>query len=107
MIRNDQITERSFEDNGETIIVVGSETSTSALAGTVWYLLANPACLAQDPRAFKLTEEITGDSTTKLVFSYDTDLASRDTTSWNDTCRCFGLWKKPALMVKLIPRKAG
>jgi len=111
MIMKEEIAKRSFEGNGQTLIVAGSETMTSALAGTVWYLLANPACVAEMRRkirgAFKLTEEITCDSKTKLVFSYDLDLAPRDITSWNDICRCFGLWKKPALMVKLIPREAG
>lgn len=25
--------------------------------------------------------------------------------SQNDACKCFGLWKKPALMIKLMPYK--
>lgn len=219
MIRKKQITERSLEGNGQTLIVAGSETTTSALAGTVWYLLDNPECLAELTReirgSFRSAEDITGDSTSgltylravieeglrmfppivhrlvrdnpdlpstidghvfppgtmvasenytmardprywvdpdsfrperwigeglegddrrahvpfsagpryclgvnlaymelkiilsKLVFTYNLELASRDITSWNDACKCFGLWKKPALMVKLIPYKEG
>ena len=43
----------------------------------------------------------------KLVFTYDLELGSQDITSWNEACKCFGLWQKPALIVKLIPRKTG
>lgn len=217
MIKRKQITDaRSLEGNGQTLIVAGSETTTTALTGTVWYLLANPSCLEQLKQeirgAFKTREEITGDSTakleylravieeglrlfppivhrlqrdnpetpytidghhfaagtlvasenytmardprywvdpdefrperwlgdglegddrrahvpfsagprycigvnlaylelrvilSKLVYTYDLELASTDIKEWNDACKCFGLWKKPALLVKLQPR---
>lgn len=218
MIKKKEITERSLEGNGQTLIVAGSETTTTALTGTVWYLLDNPECLAtlthEIRSVFESFDEITGDSTanlvylravieeglrmfppivhrlvrdnpdlpytidghyfppgtfvasenwtmardprywvdpekfrperwigeglqgddkrahvpfsagprfclgvnlaylelkvilSKLVYNYDLELATQDIKNWNDACKCFGLWKKPALMVKLHPRKS-
>ncbi|KAF3771171.1 cytochrome P450 [Cryphonectria parasitica EP155] len=42
----------------------------------------------------------------KLIFAYDLELESKEIEDWNRSCRIFGLWKKPPLMLKLHPRKA-
>lgn len=41
----------------------------------------------------------------KIIFAYDLELVSREIEDWNRSCTCFGLWRKPALLVKFHPRK--
>ncbi|KAL1854759.1 hypothetical protein Daus18300_011355 [Diaporthe australafricana] len=40
----------------------------------------------------------------KVIFAYDLELISREIEDWNHACVSFGLWKKPALLVKFHPR---
>jgi hypothetical protein len=42
----------------------------------------------------------------KIIFAYDLELVSREIEDWNRSCISYGLWKKPALLVKFHPRKA-
>lgn len=41
----------------------------------------------------------------KVVFTFDWELESPKVEDWNRVCKVFGLWKKPPLMVKCIPRR--
>lgn len=41
----------------------------------------------------------------KIIFAYDLELVSREIEDWNRSCTSFGLWRKPALLVKFHPHK--
>lgn len=39
----------------------------------------------------------------KVVFAFDFELVSPDVEDWNKACKVYGMWQKPALMVKFHP----
>lgn len=72
LIKNGTLTENALMGNADTLIIAGSETTATALAGLTWYLLKNPSCLSQltdEIRgAFRSLDDITGDSTAELPY---------------------------------------
>ncbi|KAI3397374.1 hypothetical protein diail_10824 [Diaporthe ilicicola] len=72
LIKNGSLTEDVLMGNADTLIIAGSETTATALAGLTWYLLNNPSCLKQLTdevrRAFSSLDGITGDSTAELPY---------------------------------------
>lgn len=61
-----------LEANADILIIAGSETTATALTGTMYYLSRYPACLAklrhEVRNAFTSSSEITGDATAKLPY---------------------------------------
>ncbi|KAG8164141.1 hypothetical protein KVR01_006059 [Diaporthe batatas] len=72
LIKENALTERSLIGNARSLLVAGSETTASGLAGITYHLLRNPTCLAklyEEVRsAFGSYEQITGDSTAALPY---------------------------------------
>lgn len=72
LIKDNVLTEASLVGNARSLLVAGSETTASGLAGVTYYLLKNPTCLAklydEVRSAFGSYEEITGDSTAALPY---------------------------------------
>lgn len=72
LIKDNVLTEASLVGNARSLLVAGSETTASGLAGATYYLLKNPTCLAklceEIRSAFGSYEEITGDSTAALPY---------------------------------------
>ncbi|KAJ0114884.1 hypothetical protein J7T55_004626 [Diaporthe amygdali] len=213
LIKRKEISEEYLMGNAQVLLIAGSETTATSLAGTTWYLLKNQDCLKrltdEVRSSFKSMDDITGDSTARceylhgvieeglrlfppvaaglprvspgalidgqyvpagyivscenyplaidprywvepesfrperwigkgfgddkkafqpfssgpraclgvnlaylelritlaqVVFAYDLELVSREIEDWNQACISFGLWKKPALLVKFHPR---
>ncbi|KAI1866811.1 uncharacterized protein JN550_007358 [Neoarthrinium moseri] len=72
MIRKGTITETEIAAQARVLILAGSETTATALSAITYYLLRNPACLAEVQKEvrgrFKAMDEITGDSAAGLKY---------------------------------------
>ncbi|KAI0152840.1 cytochrome P450 monooxygenase-like protein [Xylariaceae sp. FL1272] len=72
MLKKGTMSEGEIVSQASTLIVAGSETTATSLAGTTWYLLKNPKVMSklQDEvrGAFDSLDQITGDSTGGLPY---------------------------------------
>lgn len=72
LIKRKEISQEYLMGNAQVLLVAGSETTATSLAGTTWYLLKNQDCLrrlTEEIRgSFKSVEDITGDSTARCEY---------------------------------------
>lgn len=65
------MTREEINRNAHTLIVAGSETTATHLAGSIWFLLNNPHCMEnilEEIREFKSAEELTVHNITPLPY---------------------------------------
>ncbi|KAI1270667.1 cytochrome P450 monooxygenase-like protein [Xylariaceae sp. FL1019] len=72
MLKKGTMSESEIVSQASTLIVAGSETTATSLAGTTWYLLKNPDAMSklQDEvrGAFDSLDQITGDTTVGMPY---------------------------------------
>ncbi|KAH0432722.1 hypothetical protein CcaCcLH18_06298 [Colletotrichum camelliae] len=72
ILKKGDYNQQFLESQASTLIIAGSETTATFLAGAIYYLLTSNACLAklqQEVRnMFNSVDEITGDSTATLEY---------------------------------------
>lgn len=72
LIKRKEISQEYLSGNAQVLLVAGSETTATSLAGTTWYLLKNQDCLrkvVEEVRgSFKSMDDITGDSTARCEY---------------------------------------
>ncbi|KAK7711811.1 hypothetical protein SLS64_005079 [Diaporthe eres] len=72
LIKRKEISQEYLMGNAQVLLVAGSETTATSLAGTTWYLLKNQDCLrrlTEEIRgSFKSVGDITGDSTARCEY---------------------------------------
>lgn len=72
ILENSMMEEELLQQNAHVLIIAGSETTATALAGCLYHLLHNDDCLAtlqkEVRNAFDTLDAITGDATQKLPY---------------------------------------
>lgn len=72
LLKSDKMAPADLMGNADTLILAGSETTSTGLTGLTWYLLKNPTCLAalttELRSAFTTLDQITSDTTAPLPY---------------------------------------